>query len=53
MGWIGYLFAVLAVCCAGWLLYGKLRTLFGGRSGCEHCPYSGVCRENGRCEEKK
>ena len=45
MAWIAYVLAGLILALAAGVLGFRLRAFFrtGGRSACEHCPYSGSC----------
>lgn len=53
MTWISYAAAAVILGLAALLIYRGVRSFFktGGRSACDHCPYSGSC--GGSCDERK
>lgn len=52
MTWISYAVAAVILGLAGLVIYRGVRAFFktGGRSACDHCPYSGSC--GGGCDKK-
>ncbi len=52
MTWISYVVAAGILCLAALIIYRGVRSFFktGGRSACDHCPYSGSC--GGGCDKK-
>jgi MoaA/NifB/PqqE/SkfB family radical SAM enzyme len=52
MTWISYLVAAAILILAAMVIIRGVRAFFktGGRSACDHCPYSGSC--GGSCRKK-
>jgi hypothetical protein len=52
MTWISYIVAAVILGLAALIIYRGVRAFFktGGRSACDHCPYSNSC--GGACDKK-
>ena len=52
MTWLSYVVAAVILSITALIVYRGVRNFFktGGRSACDHCPYSGSC--GGHCEKK-
>ena len=52
MTWITYVVAIVILGFAALIIYRGVRAFLktGGRSACDHCPYSGSC--GGSCDKK-
>jgi len=53
MTWITYVVAIVILGLAALIIYRGVRAFIktGGRSACNHCPYSGSC--DGSCGKKQ
>ena len=52
MTWISYVVAFVILALAALVIFRGVRSFIktGGRSACDHCPYSGSC--GGGCDKK-